>query len=363
MMPAKPIAIVEVGNSHDECLYSQVLFLKEAGYSVHLLLSDGLKKQEDNFPGASSTAYFLLPQKGLKGWKELINMKRYLKQHGITKVIFNTASGKIIRNFILLNIFNRRTTFAGTIHHTGKLIKSSTQKFISLKVKKYFVLNDYLMKSIHQNKNIQIASYYPVFFPEFRPMELVKPHGELWICIPGQLEIKRRDYLSLISQLNRKNLPEGIRFIFLGRSNHKSGNGEEIKALIKKMQLEKHFVLFDHFIENTQFHTYLNHSDIILPLIHQGSEGFESYSRFQITGAFNLAFAYNKPLLMHKSFSEIPDFLMTAFFYDLPGLAELCVQLYNQPSLYINKNKEIAEIDKFKFAFQQKQYLSLLTKQ
>lgn len=361
-MTASPetIAIVELGNSHDECIYSQILFLKRAGYTVHLVLSEGLKTQTDNFPEADAVRYFSLPQKGIKGWKELIKVKRYLKQQGVTCVVFNTATGNTIRNFIILNL-TAPLFFAGTVHHTGKLNSSFTQRLISLKVKNYFVLNDYLLPGIKPRKGLRVAAYYPIFFPDYKAVKLLKPPGEFWICIPGQLEFKRRDYKSLLEQLNKDILPGKIKFILLGRCNHAYGNGQEVKAWIREKQLEDHFVLFDQFIDNALFHAYIKLADLVVPLIHEDSEGFLSYSTAQLSGAFNLAFAYCKPMLMHTYFSSIPDFKTAAFFYSTPDLIKMCIQLQASPDLLSSKIKEMRGYPKFDFVFQQQRYLKLLT--
>ena len=358
--PSGIVALIELGNSHDECIYSQILFLNKADYTVHLLLSEGLKTQAANFPTAAVVHYFSLPAKGIQAWSELFKIKQYLKKHAITHVVLNTATGNTIRNFILLNLFTS-IPFAGTVHHTGKLNKSFTQRLISLKVKKYFVLNDYLLDSIKKQHPLRIASYYPIFFPAFEPVAITKATSEFWICIPGQLEFKRRDYKSLFSQLQKHKLPIGFKFILLGRCNHKYGNGEEVKLMIKEQQLEDHFIVFDQFIDNALFHAYLKLSDVVLPLIHEGSEGFKSYATAQISGAFNLAFAYQKPMLMHQYFNFITDFQVSSFFYSPADLVALCLQLYANPSLCTDKAAAIAGYYKFSFVVQQQKYLQLLT--
>ena len=351
------VALLELAGSHDECLYSQVLFLKEAGYQVTLICSENLRGQVNAFPHVDTFEFLSLRDKGAIGqWKLLLRLRSFLIREGFQKVIFNTASGKIIRNLLLLP-FPSRIEFIGTAHSLPKLQNSTTQRLISRKIRKYFFLNDYLSEQFKNSESkLRVSTYYPIFFPEVKGVELDKPKEDIWVCIPGQLEIKRRDYPGLLNALEKVKRKVNIKFILLGRSNHRYSNAPEVIEMMKRKGLENQFVLFDSFIENSLFHSYLLKSDYILPLIHPGSTGGSSYLRNQVSGAFNLAFAYRKPLLMEQTFSAYEDFKDSSLFYNEKKLNTFLENLPHPEKL----RKQFYQLPKWNFAHQQEQYIRFI---
>ena len=351
------VALLELAGSHDECLYSQVLFLKKAGYQVTLVCSENLRGQVRTFPHVEAFEFLSFRDKGAIGqWKLLLKLRNFLMREGFQKIIINTAYGKIIRNLLLLP-FPSRIEFIGTAHSLPKLLHSSTQKLISRKIRKYFFLNDYLSEQFRSSEStLNVSTYYPIFFPEVKEVELDKPEEEIWVCIPGQLEIKRRDYPTLLNALGKVRPKANIKFILLGRSNHRYSNAIEVVEMMKSKGLENQFVLFESFIENNLFHTYLLRSDYILPLIHPNNMGGSSYLRNQISGAFNLAFAYRKPLLMEQAFSAYEDFKDSSLFYKEENLDTFLENLPHPHKL----NKQFYQLPKWTFGYQQEQYIRFI---
>ena len=84
-------------------------------------------------------------------------LMRILKQKDVDKVVFNTAQGGHVRNACLFSLF-RKMEFIGVVHTTRKFQGSFTQRMIHLKIKKYFVLGEFLRDSVasaplsHQTK-------------------------------------------------------------------------------------------------------------------------------------------------------------------------------------------------------------------
>ncbi len=339
------VALVELSSSHDECLYSQVKALKTKNVAVYLICNEKLRFRVSLFNDI--TEFTFLPSK-----LSLINVFwLWKKLSKFDKVVFNTASGIVIRQLMFFP-FPKRTELIGIVHNTKKILTSGTQRFISRKVKKYFVLNDYLLDTI-QNKptNIKIASFYPICFPKPN-VQQIKPKGDIWICIPGQVENKRRDYFGFLDALENVNIPHNIKFILLGKGAHSHGNGPEVRAKIERLGLSSQFKLWDKFIETQEFNNYLYNSDFILPLVHPEQESFQLYT-YQITGAFNLAFGLKIPMLMHEVFSLNTDFRDTSLFYSLENLSSLIRDLPTVKSPNY-------QLDKWDSTYQSKAYWNLL---
>lgn len=349
-------AILEIDGSHDECLHSQVLFLKQGGYRVTLICSSDLKVQVREIPADEKIYIDIRNRKGLSRWSSLLALRSILVKGEFDKIIFNSAHGSTIRDFCLLP-FSGKARFFGTMHGINKLKGSIGQQLIGRRIKNYFVLNDYLLdnlKSFPLNGK-KFTSYYPIFFPDFEDKPLVtKPTNELWVCIPGQVEYKRRDYESLVKAIAESKNTGHLRFLCLGRSDHAHGNGPELKALVKAHGLTKQFVFWDGFVDNPTFHAWLAASDVVMPLIHPGNDGFEKYLHFQISGAYNLAFAYKKPLLMLQEFEWYEDFKYNAVFYKIDTLAWVLGQL---PELLKEKQHRCYQNSKYTFDNQAEAYL------
>jgi glycosyltransferase involved in cell wall biosynthesis len=346
-------AIIEIGGSHDECLYSQLLFLKKAHHDVDLYCSQNLYEQVKKFDIADNI-FFLDIQKGfLNKLKNNIFLWKKIRIEAYEKVIFNTAQGNSLRDLMLFP-FSKKVEFIGLIHNANKLLNSFSQKLISRKIKKYFVLNDYLLPVQKEVNHIKISSFYPIFFPNFEKVSIQKPDHEIWICIPGQIQQFRRNYKALIHSIDKEQIPNNINFILLGKC-HESNDCQEVKELIKEKGLENHFRLWTRFISNEEFHTFLSISDYIMPLVNVEKDK-SSYLNYKISGSFNLAFAHKKPLIMDEIYENTTDFKENAIFYNW-GNSNAIFDKIQRNIL----DKPLYQNEKWSFTFQQKNYIDFLT--
>jgi glycosyltransferase involved in cell wall biosynthesis len=344
-------ALIEIGGSHDECLYSQLLFLNGKANETHLICSDNLKEQVSNFELFTTKYFFDFQSSKWQRIHSIYKLWRQIRKEKYDTVIFNTAQGSVLRSLMLLP-YGKQTTFVGVMHNANKLFKSSSQQIISKKIKKYFVLNDYVTSIQEKLPHLEIASFYPIFFPEFKTGTISKPNDEIWICIPGQLQQKRRDYRGLINSLVSKSIPDNIKFLLLGRCT-KENECAEIKEKIEKKGLNKNFVFWDKFIPNDEFYSYIQASDFIMPLVSAKNE--PAYLTHKISGSFNLAFAYKKLMLMEGKFKYIEDFKENAVFYTYSSINEVLQNLDKE--LLTEKRYQNS---KWNLAFQQRKYLEFI---
>ncbi len=350
---AKKIALVEMGGSHDECLYAQVRYLTSAGHHVELICNSSLKSNVSYFDGLDRVHLIEL-RKGLKQWVDLIRIRRILVNGKFDRIVFNTAQGNVLKNLFLLPLPKKALRF-GVIHNLRKLSNSVSQSVITRNLKGYFVLNDYLLDRVPPEirKTVNVHSLYTVFYPTYPPVEVSKPTNEIWICIPGQVERSRRDYDGLFDSIERFGVNENVKFILLGRCEHLDGDGESIKHRISELGVTDQFMLWDSFIETELFYSILQYSDYVLPLIHPDHESFSLYE-YQISGAFNLAFGFKKPLLMEHSFAEFEDFKTNAIHYAVPSMMEKINRLE------IPRSDQFYQEEKWEFEYQKRGFLQAL---
>lgn len=344
-------ALIELSSSHDECIYSQVMFLKSASLPVHLIVPEEMGDRLKGFP---VDGLLLLKLSEIKPFKIL----QYLVKNKIKNIVINTCSGNDVRNLIFFIPWKMNIT--GILHNGEKLNSTNSQSLISMRVKKYFVLNDYILKNVKPSRNITVQSMYPIYF-KTREETISKPESETWICIPGSLDRKRRDYDGLIEALEPASL-KGIKFLILGKTKAESEDYNILKSDLERKKILHHFTFFFDFINLHTFHAYLKKSDLIMPLIHPSKKKYESYKKYKISGSFNLAFAYKKILLMEQTWQSVEDFKKTSVFYSLDDVRDVLQQV-RTPNHTLSVKESYNSIKKFDFGFQSAQYVSLVTKE
>jgi hypothetical protein len=306
----------------------------------------------DYFDGLDRV-HFIELRSGLKQWIDLRIIRKILVRGKFDRIVFNTAQGNVLKNLFFLPKPKRGRRF-GVIHNLRKLEGSHSQKVITRNLEGYFVLNDYLIDQVKDEikRRVKLFPLYTVFYPNYPSRQQEKKEGEIWICIPGQVERSRRDYDSLFESIAQFGIQPNIKLLFLGRCEHADGDGVYVKQRVKELGIEQNVVLWDAFIETDEFYGILKQSDFILPLIHPQHESYSLYE-FQISGSFNLAFGFKKPLLMEESFSTYEDFKNASVFYSTTNLMEVINGLnVHSTNFYTD--------EKWRFEELQRAYLSAL---
>jgi hypothetical protein len=290
-------------------MYSYLHLLKKKNHQVHLACNqklvalfpeqdqlDGLLMVKDKFSFSEQIKAFFL-------------IRNYIQKNNITHLIVNTCELKIIRNLFLF--IPKKINCTGLVHNAKKLEKSVTfTKLLSIKMKKYLVLGDFLLKNIQPFHQFQVQSFYPIYFPKVSNSNVHKPDGAYWICIPGGASHERRDYLLLIEALSKISLPIQIQFIFLGKYYL---NEVVAKTTTESDWWKNHIITFDEEVPYDIFHQYIQQSDFILPLIKM--ENDTMYGLARISGSFNLGLGYKKPFLLPENYQANTDLLPYSLYY------------------------------------------------
>ena len=338
------IALVEINNFHDECLYSHILFLKSDKHHVTLICNEKLKSRVSNFPADEIVC--LDQGSRIKKYKNWFLIRKIILKQKISKVILNTAEKNIYK--LLMLPFPASVEFIGAVHNVQKIKNSKKQRLIVSKLDKVLTLGKFIFRNLKEEGLIHKKAnyYYPIFFEEY-PQVIHKPEDEIWITVPGIIDFKKRDN----KRIHDCHIPKNVKIIMLGRPVD-----EEAVEFLK--QLKNHptadqFITFDEFISPELFHSYIKASDYILPLIHENTESFSDYLRYKISGSYNLAFAYKIPLLLDESMREIEDFEGNTIFYQPEKLCGLFKEL--KPG-----SKDFFTNPELSFEFQKENYLNFI---
>lgn len=307
------IAIIEIGGSHDECILSQVLALKENDCYVVFCGTAEVFNRNILFKNVFDAFHEIqFPKTMLGDFQTMRALNKWLVKTNVTKLIANTAQGGHIRNLALTS--SKSVKFYGIVHTIKMFDGSFTQWLISKKIKNYFVLNDTLLESIPKKKTLKIESFYPLDYPSFN-QEIKKNENEYWITIIGGVENRRKDLDGFITIA--KNAPANVKFIFLGKTDPNRDETKEFIHQIKTASIEDKIVLFHDFVDQVKFDSYLKATEGIMPLVHPNTPSSDEYFKRQISGAINVAFSYSIPLFIHINYRNWQDFNSGVTFYDM----------------------------------------------
>jgi ADP-heptose:LPS heptosyltransferase len=172
------IALLELGGSHDECLYSQIKCLKSIP-TIHLTLICDSKVAQNtiDFDKNIDAKIVLKVSKGILEWKQMYKLSNFLCAEKFYKIILNTAQSSHAKK--LCFFLRQKIDVYGVLHNIKKLHGSIGQKIISKSVKGYFVLNDYLLEKIPKIDTPKFTSFYTIFFPKTSFIPLSKPSDEI----------------------------------------------------------------------------------------------------------------------------------------------------------------------------------------
>ena len=352
MLKSKPFserfALIELADSHDECLLTQIHALKSCNCWVLLVTNEHVRERNHYLESLVDEWINIdhRPKKQRKGLTGaavgdaliIRRLMRTLKQKDIHKVIFNTAQGGHVRNACLFSLF-RKMEFIGVIHTIRKFKGSFTQRVIHLKIKKYFVLGEFLASDAmvisaplnhrggrnrtlaaaersRSHRNIQISSFYPVDFPT-SSTESLHEENHIHIALIGSVETRRKDlegFISLVQQCD-----SSVHFHFLGKADPTHTEVIRLKERLAEIQALSRVAFYDSFVNFDTINLILRKTNAILPLVHPDTPSAEEYFRHQVPGSMNMALGYRIPLLLHANYRSIEELAPAAIYYELDG--------------------------------------------
>jgi len=356
----KKIILVEFSVSHTEILHTVISFLNSSGYEVHIWVNRDSGLDATLVP---DTVKINLRKNNsiISNLTFTLRLFVYILRHGISKVYINTAHGLLVRNFCLLSyLFSFE--IIGLMHHGEKMKGSKTQAVISGKIKKYFVLSDYIrsnMEKLYGNK-YKFSVFYPIILK--KPSDFKKQlRNEILICIPGEISDKRKNFKILLDTVrdNKERINGNIIFDVLGKVKYE-WNQRYLKEM-NSPELNNIFITYKEYISNDRFYERISECDLILPLIIPGVENFDNYLKYQISGAYNMAYIFKKPLLLYDNFKEMEEFRDISVFYNEENFSEVLQGLADRKDLFDKLSQNIKTSKRLDFDYQRKKFMEFLS--
>lgn len=347
-MRAKKTVWIDFSPLQIDVMIAQLYLAKER-FELHVISTDEANKQ---LPKELTTTGLIksvttLPKDSK--FKAIWTAFKQIKVIDPDYVIMNDGQGQTVKWLSLLGLFSR-AEFIGVHHNADKFIFGSlTQSLINLKIKKYFVLADYILKNLKGkvSDKFKFSSFY-ISITDYKIKKNENP-AELKIAIPGFVEFHRRDYSELIENLSASSekLAGNIKFVILGNSGRK--DGKELIAKVKAAGLENNFSFYDHFVPLAEMYSQIDSSDLLMTLIGPRNKYFELYKKYKISGTYSLSIMLERPLLLHEAYSDESEFQDWALYYNQENL----VKKLNQWAKDKSEIKSLTQksIEKFKLMF------------
>lgn len=311
------VALIEYGGSHTECMYIQIKALKDKKYDIYLICNKSLIKRFQDLSIFEDVLLLNDVNRKLSTREKLEDVRKvrlFIQKHNIRSVVINTLENTNL-NRILIFSFSHVRNFIALVHDGSYINRSGTFKWLYRRVKKILVLSENIVKNIKDTpRKILLDSFYPIYFPS-HDYTVYKPEGEFWVTIPGFIIRSRRDIIHLIDKIKSEQLHENIKIIFLGSIEN------EVRQMLNELldKGNKNIIIFDSFIPQDVFDAYMRQTDVMLPLIME-----DFYNLYRISGTYNLAYAYQKPMLLEKNIQcSNEDFTGISLPYERDNIIEV----------------------------------------
>lgn len=311
----KRAVFIELFSWHSECIYSQLLYLKTAGYYVELVCN---KEQEYNmtevYPLADKTIWV-----NVNSLEDIVRIREYVEQNHFDQVILGTIYNRKESKGFLNRRFVKKTDPVAGLHDLryvnfkAALLRRAVPSYM----KRFLVLADYVKNNFPASRGCCL-SIPLIFQPDYPNVPIDKPADEIWIAVPGMVNLSRRDYMALLPQQELEYDPK-IKFILLGTATSKEA--QEFRKTICQRGLSDNFVFFDSYVNPAEFYSWARLCDYVMLLIHPGCKGFKRYIGSKISGSLNVSLMLRKPMLCDVAFSALPDFAQHSLFYKREDLA------------------------------------------
>ena len=336
---------------HQEIIPSQLLMLLEGGHEVHLIMEKKLWDEQLLGTFRSRVSMALIPHTQLIIQKiaMLFRIRRYVREHGIEHLVFNTLDSNF--NYFLL-LLNPGVHAVGIVHQIHRFIKKRIHRKSLELVSGIATLSTYTLRYFQdhfEHYRQKSICFYPIYFDTDRNLSANVPDTDIRIVIPGQLDLKKRDYFQLLAALEKGPNLKSVKFFLLGNIQH--NDGPAILQSIKAKGLGNLFYWRDEFIPYNEFFDILRSSDYVMPLLSRGIDNQDHYRQSQISASFNWAYAFQKKMLIHEAFRSIAE-TNNAIFYSDEDFIQTLQSLEKRPGAYHIPHH-------FEFKIQQRAYLSL----
>jgi hypothetical protein len=334
----KKALVIEFSTAHYELFYSEKIVL-ERSFDVYFAYNP------------QRVAAGISPRVRLSNNRvsNFLKLTFFLIFNRIDFVLLNSASGS--QNLIIALILKcLNIKCSGILHDLEKPINSKTQKKITKFVSNYIALSKQGY-NFYEHKIKGLFFFYPCYFPHpksipnLKKIEKSKKNDQMQIVIIGQIEEKRRSYSHLLNELSQTSEENRGKWCFHILGNNKTIEAQKLIKEISEHNLESYFE-FHHLPEDQEVYEVLSNCDLVLPLIHSNIDYFENYKRSKISGSFNLAIGFCRPILFSNKLQDVSEFAEIGFFYQENSLLDFLNVLTKEQ--LVQKSEEILTNKQFK---------------
>jgi hypothetical protein len=241
-------------------------------------------------------------------------------------VFFNTLEANWLPNFLFFLFVRKDVNLVLTIHNIHSFFKKSRAKGLRAFVKrraKNLALKKCRLNVYSENLKQCLLQYVSGANPFLLPYRVCdttverlnrSEQNQFRIVIPGSIDVKRRDYFSVLEVAERLSDLKHIRFVLLGKPY-----GAEATALVDKFeQMQDTVVCYREFIDEHEFERQMQQADIVwgpLTRYYTGNDAVEEYGISKETGVSFAMIHYALPGLFPSHVAVMDEIKTGVRFY------------------------------------------------
>jgi len=287
-MFSKKIAYIEYNKVHQEIIPIFVYLAKINNIKIDIfLLNDNL----------NNNVFYYIDRNNFNNFevKSIDNLEKEIKKNKYDISILGSGETNLwINDFLNLNIPNKLI-----IRHNYTYYKYGDHKI------KEIVLGEHILKL-----NNNLISIYPIYFGNF-DYNLRKQN---YYLIQGNLEYKRRNYLSLINcclELKQRHiLSDRVKFIILGRFSQFTNkdypvklDGNDFLQRINNNNIKSYFEFVYDATEYIKYFEIINQCKYILPLIDETYN--HKYFQNKTTSSINIGIGFKQTFIINETIADV----------------------------------------------------------
>jgi hypothetical protein len=321
---------------------------KDVSERLHLLnaVNDSSKKVHTLISGDSKFIYYL------KSIAEINNTKCDI-------LFFNTLQSDWVLNFLFLLFIKKPKNIVLTVHNVNSFFDPRKQKglrsFIRERIKllaiKKCSFNVYgaAMKA-HMSGLVPQAKISTLPYQIYLPSQVSDGNGskKFNVVIPGSVDLRRRDYVTVLQTIKTLSYLKHIRFVLLGAP---SGEGAD-EMMNEFEKFPETVICFRKFVDDREYEKHMLDANLILGPLYKFFDTNEATEEYGISKETGITFAiirYALPGIFSSQVKVMDEIRSGVMFYDDSShLAATITQLSTDNERYLQL-KQQAHLNSKKF--------------
>jgi len=324
------VALIEFNDFHYNEMEQLFKTLTENGVECHCFMNDRAKERiegiSDEFMNHFRFEESILGSMFFNS-NSLSSICRFIQKEKFSHILINSLRPDHLKDFIKHLKKPDQFQISGIIHDL-RLIKELDQQELNT----IFVMSDYL--------NLPKDDRLKELLPRFEPIPYEPSvKGSLNIGIFGEINRNRKDLQFLLEFLVMNRPAFDLKFKMLGDAT--TDEAQDFVYRVFSTDCQEFFEFNDGFMPESKLTSELSQCDMIMPLIHDRSEGLVDFTKHKTCSSFIAIREYAIPGLLDQYWEHANFFRSQAVYYNEENLATRLKALSEDKSTLIELREKL----------------------